>query len=238
MNMKRSAIFTIFILSLLVIPYAQGQTVESIINKHIETMGGREKMMSLSSAKMTGTFTTAGASAINIVATKKHMIGSRIDIEANGTNNYQVITQKEGWIFTPVQGDAAPRPLIEDQFKAGHVLLDLHGPFLNAREKGINIEMDGSETLNGSLSYKLKVGFPNSNVTIYYIDSKSNLVVKTSTKMFQFGGLEDVATMYSNYKQNADGFWFAYNIISPRGETKYEKIEANIPVDETIFKIK
>lgn len=229
----------ILIFALLAVQFAQGQTVDDIINKHVEAMGGREKIIKLSSALMTGTFTAMGAAApINIVTTKKHMVGSRIDIEANGTNNYQIITPKNGWIFTPVQGDKEPRPLLEDQFKVGQVQLDLHGPFVNYTEKGIKIEMSGKDTVNGSVCNKLKVTSLNGNVTVYSIDSKSNFIVKASTKMFQFGALEDVVTTYSDYKQNADGFWFAYDNISPRGETKYEKIETNKPVDENIFKIK
>ncbi|MEP7236844.1 MAG: hypothetical protein ABI685_03225 [Ferruginibacter sp.] len=228
----------ILIFGLLFVQFAQGQTVDDIINKNVEAMGGREKIIKLSSALMTGTFVTPGATAIDIVTTKKHMIGSRIDIEAGGTNNYQVITQKNGWIFTPVQGDKEPRSLVEDQLKAGQVQLDLHGPFVNYREKGIKIEMAGKDTVNGSVCNKLKVTSLNGNVTVYSIDNKSNFIVKASTKMFQFGALEDVVTTYSDYKQNADGFWFAYDNISPRGETKYEKIETNKLVDENIFKIK
>lgn len=236
--MKKLISFGIFILSLTLVQFAQGQTVDDIISKHIQSMGGRQKMMSLSSALLTGTFVTPGASVIKIVVTKKHMKGSRIDIEVNGTNNFQLITPENGWIFTPVQGDKEPRTLMEDQFKAGQVQLDLHGPFLNHSEKGIKIESAGKDSVNGSLCYKLKVSSPNGNVTDYYIDSKSDFIVKTSTKMFQFGALEDVETTFSDYRQNADGYWFAYVTVSPRGETKYEKIETNIPVDENVFKIK
>ncbi len=235
--MKKSG-FGIVILSLLSVLFAQGQTVDEIINRHVEAMGGRQKIMSLSSALMTGSFTATGSTAINIVTTKKHMVGSRIDIEANDTKNYQIITQRNGWIFTPVQGDKEPRPLVDDQFKVGQVQLDLHGPFVNHREKGIKIEMAGKDTGNGVVCYKLKVTSPNTNVTVYYIDSISNFIVKTSTKMFQFGSLEEVVTTWSDYKQNGAGFWFAYKNVSPRGETKYEKIDTNIPVDEKIFKIK
>ena len=46
----------------------------------------------------------------------------------------------------------------------------------------------------------------------------------------------DVETVYSNYKQNADGFWFAYTNNTIQGEVNYEKIETNIKVDESIFK--
>ncbi|MEO6540465.1 MAG: hypothetical protein ABIN74_05725 [Ferruginibacter sp.] len=236
-KMKKSIILSIFIFSVAV-QYAQGQTADEIISKNIEAMGGRQKILTLSSALMTGTFTAAGSPAINITVTKKHLVGSRIDIEVNGIKNYQLITPTNGWIYTPVQGDQEPRPLQEGQVKAGQVQLDLHGPFLDHKEKGIKIEMTGKDTVNGSTCYKLQVSAPNGNVTIYSIDSKSYFIVKTSNKMFQYAAWEDVITTYGDYRKNADGFWFAYNFTSPRGDTKYENIVANVPVSDDLFKIK
>lgn len=236
--MKKIYRLVIFICLLIPVQFAQGQTIEEIITRHVAAMGGREKIMTLTSALMTGTFTAMGAtSPINITTTKKHMIGSRIDIEANGTNNYQVITPQNGWIFTPVQGDKEPRPLVEDQFKTGQVQLDLHGPFINYKEKGIKVEMAGKDTVDGVMCYKLKVTSPNTNVTAYFISSVSGWIVKTSTKMFQFGKLEDVETSYSDYQQNEGGYWFAYTIVGQRGTTRHEKITANVAVDEKIFKV-
>ena len=232
--MKKLTGFVIFILSL---QFVQAQSLDEIINKNIDALGGKEKIITLSTALMTGTFTPPGSAAINIITTKKHTVGSRIDIEANGTNNYQIITPANGWIYTPVQGDKEPRPLMDDQFKAGQVQLDLHGPFVNYKEKGNVIEMAGKDTVNGTVCYKLKVTSPNTNVTVYSIDSKSYFIVKASTKMFQFGALEDVVTTYSDYKKNADGFWFACTNVSPRGETHYDKIETNVPIDVNIFKV-
>lgn len=236
--MKKLPVLGVSILLLVFAQFAQAQTVDEVISKHVGAMGGRQKIMSLSSALMTGTFTAMGATApINITTTKKHMIGSRIDIDADGVNNYQIITPKNGWIFTPIQGDKEPRPLTEDQAKSLQVQLDLHGPFINHSEKGIKIEMAGKDSVDGVLCYKLKVTSPNTNVTIYFISSQSNLIVKTSTKMFQFGNLEDVETTYSDYKQNADGYWFAYTNAGPRGVTHHDKIVTNIAVDEKIYKV-
>ena len=235
--MKKLTGLGIFISSILLANFAQAQTAGEIISKHIAAMGGREKIISLSSALMTGTFIATGDTQnIPIKATKKHLVGSRIDIEANKTSNYQIITAQSGWIYTPVQGDKEPRPLLEGQLKSGQVQLDLHGPFINSAEKGYKIEMDGKEIVDGSICNKLKVTAPNTNVTVYYIDSKSNFIVESSTKMFQFGALEDVVTTYSDYKQNADGFWFAYTNVTPRGKTHYDTIVTNVPVDVSIFK--
>lgn len=235
--MKKITGFGILICTVLCVQFAKGQTLNEIMSKHIVAMGGREKIISLSSAAMTGTFQAPGDTVlIAITATKKHMIGSRIDIEANKTNNYQIVTPQNGWIYTPVMGDKEPRPLTEGQLKSSQVQLDLHGPFINAEQKGYKIEMDGKETVDGLMCNKLKVSAPNKNVTVYYIDSKTNFIVMGSTKMFQFGAMEDVVTTYSDYKQNADGFWFAYTNITPRGKTHYDNIVTNVPVDVNIFK--
>ncbi len=236
--MKKTILPVVLILGLLSVQFTHAQTLDEIINKHVEAMGGKQKIIQLSSALMTGTFATPGASAINILTTKKHLVGSRIDIDANGVNNYQVITPQAGWIYTPIQGDKEPRPLTDDQTKMGQVQLDLHGPFLNYKEKGIKIVLAGKDTVNNSICHKLKVTSLNGNVTDYYIHNKSGLIIKTSTKIFQYGALEDFETTYSDYKQNADGFWFAYNISNSRGETKYEVITTNVSVDEKIFKVK
>ena len=237
--MKNLILFGLLIFGLVLVQFAQGQTVNDIISKHLGAMGGRQKIITLNSAFMTGTFTAMGATApINITTTKKHMIGSRIDIDADGVNNYQVITPNNGWIFTPIQGDKEPRLLADDQVKVLQVQLDLHGPFINYNEKGIKIEMAGKDSVDGALCYKLKVTSPNTNVMIYFINSQSDLIVKTSTKMFQFGKLEDVETTYSDYKQNDDGYWFAYTNAGPRGTTHHIKITTNVAVDINIFKVK
>jgi hypothetical protein len=237
--MKKISGFGILICLVLLVQFAQGQTMAEIINKHVTAMGGREKIMTLTSVGMSGNFQAPGdTSIIPISVNKKHMVGSRMDIIANNTNNYQIITPKDGWIYTPVQGDKEPRPLIPDFVKWQQVQLDLHGPFINSAEKGYKIEMAGRETVNGNLCNDLKVSAPNGNVTIYSIDSKTNFIVKASTKIFQFGAMEDVVTTYGDYMQNEDGFWFAYSNISPQGKTAYNKIVANTPVDGSIFKVK
>ena len=46
----------------------------------------------------------------------------------------------------------------------------------------------------------------------------------------------DIETTYSNYKQNADGYWFPYTISGIQGETNYDSIETNITIDPSIFK--
>lgn len=233
--MKKKYVFLFFVLTGL-LPVAHAQTLDEIINKHLTAMGGSRQISTLLTTVMTGTFTAMGTTdLINTITTKKHLVGSRINIEANGTTNYQIVTAKECWIYTPVQGDKEPRPLVPDQCKAAQVQLDLQGPFINHKEKGIKVELAGKDTVDGVMCYKLKVTSPNTNVTVYSISSQTGFIVKSITKLFQFAQLEDVVTTYGDYKKNADGYWFAYSNVTPRGTTRYETIVTNVKVDEKLF---
>ena len=46
----------------------------------------------------------------------------------------------------------------------------------------------------------------------------------------------DVETVFTDYKQNADGYWFAYTTATPNGPITFDKIDTNVKVDESIFK--
>jgi hypothetical protein len=213
----------------------QAQTLDEILSNHINALGGKEKLLALTTVKMEGNLNVQGTD-VSVISTRKHLVGSRVDISVMGTENYQLVTPEKGWVFMPIQGQSAPEEMSADQFKAGVNMLDLQGPFLNYKEKGNSVELAGSEKVEGNDCFKLKVTFKNGNQTDYYINSKTWFIDKTSTKLSVNGESIDAATTFSNYKQNADGYWFSYSNNSTRGELNYDKIETNIKVEDSIFK--
>lgn len=223
------------VILLVSVQFTQAQTADDIINKHIAALGGKEKLLTLNSVRMTGSFQVQGTD-VNVVISRMHGVGSRADFAVMGTDNYQLVTPAKGWVFMPVQGQTAPEEMADDQAKAGQIQLDVQSPFLNYKEKGNTVEFAGKETTDGTECYKLKVTFKNGAKMDYYIDTKDSRIFKTSTRITVNGEEMDAATTYSNYKQNADGFWFPYTTNSTRGETNYDKIETNITLDEKLFK--
>ena len=228
-------IFGLFIFALVLAQFAQAQTVDEVIEKNITAMGGKEKLATLNSYKMEGFMSVQGTD-VGIVITRLHNVGSRTDIAVMGRENYQVTTPAKGIVFMPVFGQSEPGPMPEDQLKAWQPLLDLHGNFVNYKEKGTQVELMGKETLDGTECYKLKASFKNGNTTNYFIDTKTYRLYKTTTMLMTNGTEVESFTIHTNYKQTADGYWFAYTTTNSRGQTDYDKIETNIKVDESIFK--
>ncbi len=209
--------------------FANAQTVDEIINKHITAMGGKEKMMSLKSVKMTAIAMGNQGGESNLLVFKKHLVGFRQEQKVNGVTGIRILTPKKGWRFNST--DKIPKDMQEDDFQAGKNLLDLHGPFINYKEKGIKIESAGKVTLDGTACYKLKVTFKDGVELNYYIDTKTNFIYKISYKT-------TYAYTLTNYKKNADGFWFPHSTQNIRGGTaSYQKIETNISIDNKIFEV-
>jgi hypothetical protein len=233
--MKPVIIFGLFILVLVFAQTAYSQTADDIIEKHIAAMGGKEKLATLNSYRMEGSMSVQGTD-VAMTITKLHGVGSRTDISVMGTENYQIVTPASGTVFMPVMGQTAPDAMPDDQLKAGQTGLDLKGIFVNYKEKGITVELAGKETIDGMECYKLKATFKNGNTTNYFIDTKTSRLYKTTTIGKGNGQEMEIFTTYTNYKQNADGFWFAYTTTNTRGEINFDKVETNIKVDEGIFK--
>jgi hypothetical protein len=209
--------------------------LDDIINKHIDALGGREKLLSLKTVRMTGTLNIQGTD-VEITLTKSHLIGARTDITVMGTANYQIVTPAKGISFMPVQGMNEPTDMPAEQFKVLQAGLDIQSALLDHRAKGTKVELLGTEKVDGEDNFKLKLTFSNGIVTNYFISSKTHLLTKASGKRSINGEDMDVETTFSNYKTNADGYLFPYTTTVVQGETNYTKIETNIAVDPAIFK--
>ena len=212
------------------------QTADEIIAKNVEAMGGVTKIASLKTVKKSGSLSMQGMD-IPMVFTVSQMKGFRVDVEVMGTSNYQIVTPEKAFMFFPVQQMTEPKEMDAETVKGMQSALDIQGALVNYKEKGSSVEFAGIEKVDGADTYKLKVTSKSGKTAFYFIDVKTNRLTKTSAKAAGPDGVEmDVETTYSNYKQNADGYWFAYATTTPQGPVVFDKIESNVAVDENIFK--
>ena len=212
------------------------QTADEIVAKNIDAMGGAAKLATLNSVKMSGSLSAQGMD-IPITITQLHMKGMRVDIDVMGTSNYQIFTPEKAIMFFPIQQMTEPKELDADAVKAAQGQLDVQGTLFNYKDKGTTVEYAGTEKVDGADAYHLKVTGKSGITNNYFIDTKTNRVAKIAGKAKGPDGSDmDVETVFTDYKQNADGFWFAYTRTTPNGPISFDKIETNVKVDESIFK--
>lgn len=234
--MKSLLVFCFFIISLVMVQFAQAQTVDEVIDNYINAIGGKEKLLAIKTIKMDGSLNVQGFD-VSVVTTVSHGVGSRTDISVPGMGEgYQIMTPTKGWSYMPFQGQTAPEEVGEDIVKAGQSTLDIQSPFINYKEKGNTVELLGKDKAEGKDCFKLKLTNKFGKVTTVFIDATTYYRVKAVTKATVNNEEMDVETVYSDYRKNADGYVFAYAQTSPRGTITFSSIEINKPVDENIFK--
>ena len=233
--MKSLMIFGLFIMTIVFAQFANAQTADDVVGKYIAAMGGKEKLNALKTVKMEGNLSVMG-NDVAIVITKKHLVGMRVDISVMGTENYQVVTPAKGVVFMPVQGMSEPTEMPEEQRKSAIGQLDIQGSLVDYKEKGTAIELVGKEKVDGEDCSNLKLTFKSGLATNFFISDKTGFIVKTTGKRVMNGEEVEVSNSNSNYKQNADGYWFPYTTTNAQGTTDFSKIDTNIAVDENIFK--
>lgn len=234
--MKSLIVFCLFLLSLVLVQFAQAQTVDEVIDNYLNALGGKEKMLALKTVKMDGSMNVQGFD-IGITITVSQGVGSRTDISVPGMGEgYQIMTPTKGWSYMPFQGQTAPEEVSEDQVKAGQNALDLQSPFINYKEKGNTVELLGKEKAEGLECYKIKLTNKFGKVTTVYIDTTNYHRIKVTGKTVVNGEETDIETIFSDFRKNADGYLFAYSQSTPRGTIVFSSVEINKPVDENIFK--
>jgi len=212
------------------------QTADSIINKHIEAIGGKDAWMKVNSLRMEGVMKVQGAE-INVKITVLNNKGMRQDITFGGMSGYQILTPTGGWNFMPFQGQKQPDPITDDELKESQSELDAQGTLLNYKEKGHNVEYLGTEDVDGVDAYKIKETLKGGKVETVYIDPKNYYIIRVVSKVKANGQEMDQTQNMSNYQKQPNGIVIPMSMTTGfGGDLTITKVEINVPIEESIFK--
>ena len=230
--MKR---FFLLLAAIATVGFTYAQTVDEIVAKHVEAIGGLEAWKKVNSRVTTGTIKIQGAE-IGVSQTVLNGKGSRQDITAMGMNGYQIVTPSAGWNFMPFQGQKAPEPITADDLKEAQDELDIQGSLVDYKTKGHTVEYLGTDDVEGVDALKLKETLKSGKVETIFLDPKTYYIIRVIAKQKANGKEVDVTTNLSNYQKLPEGIMVPWSIGLPFGEMVISKVEINKPVDENIFK--
>jgi outer membrane lipoprotein-sorting protein len=216
------------------------QTVDDIVNKHTEALGGKDKLAGMKSISIEADLDIAGNQASS-TTTILYGKGSLSSVDFGGQKIISSITtDKGGWSINPLAGQATAEPLPDDQLNAGKALLYPGSPLVNYAAKGNKVELAGQEDVNGVKAYKLKVTSKEGANLTFFVDPTTYYIVKSVTKLSVNGQDVEQAVNFSDYKKTDYGFVAPYTSARdlPNGMTiniTVRKIEINKEVDPKIF---
>jgi len=238
--MKDIVLLVIFMLGLVILQYAQGQSVDDIINKYIDGRGGKDKLGAIKSVYMEGSREMMGSG----VAVKVTIVQGKLfrnDFEIGGNKGYMILTPTEGWSLIPMRSQNV-EIISADRLKNMQGQLDIAGPLVDYIAKGNKAELQEKEIIDGKEAYKIKMTLSTGKEIYFFIDKDSYLLIQSKQMSLAMGNNtpQEIVTNYSDYK-SFDGIMFPQTIANPAsgvtgGSTTFDTIVINKIIDESQYK--
>jgi hypothetical protein len=216
------------------------QSADDIVAKYIKTIGGLEKIQSITTLRRTGRLIAGGGFEIAIVQENKRPNMVRQDISLQGMTGVNAYDGKAGFKIEPWQGKKDAEPLSEEETKQVVEDADFDGPLVRYQQKGNKIEFIGMEPVEGTDAYKLKVTLANGEVKFFFMDTDYYVPIKIETKRMIRGAEVETETSLSDYKE-VDGWYLPFSIEAgakgsqSRSKITFDKIEANVAIADSRF---
>jgi hypothetical protein len=216
----------------------KAQTADEIIAKHIDALGGKDKLTQINSAYIESSTEVMG----NEAPTKVYVLNGknyRMESDFGGQTMVQVASDKSGWAIMPFGGSSDPAALTDDQFKQIVDNIYLADPLTNYAANGAKVELLGQEKVGDVNAYKIKYTNKYGTETTYFIDPSSYYIIQSVRQGQVMGQDVTVTTTYSNYTKTDFGVFMPYTVnidmgqFAMTGNTK--KVEINKDIDPKIF---
>jgi hypothetical protein len=216
------------------------QTADDIIARYIKTIGGMDRIQAVQTLRRTGRFTGGGGFEAVVVQESKRPNRVRQEFSLQGMTGITAYDGRTGWKIEPWQGKKDAEALSEEELRDITEESDFDGPLINYQQKGNRVELVGTEQIEGTDAFKLKVTLASGDVRTYYMDSDYYVPIRIDTKRMIRGAEQETETSLGDYKQVA-GVYVPYSFETgqrgsqDRGKITYQKIEANVPLDDQRF---
>jgi hypothetical protein len=220
--------------------FINAQTADEVINKHIEAMGGLEKLNAIKTIYTEGVVVAPNGTEITIHSWIDNNKLYRREMDFGMGKGVMVLTDKGGW-NSDRQGGM--NQMKEEGYRRLEYQMDCAGPLVNYAAKGHKVELLGKETTDGKEYYKIKFTHKNGSELNFFIDAATYYISRMSFKGGMRGPNADpnaeMVVTFSNYAKTEDGFVFAYTTSTSGGfggSLNLEKIEVNKPIEESKYK--
>ena len=221
---------------------AFSQTADEIINKHLEALGGKDKLANLKTLKLLCSVEFAPGMKAPITMYYINNECMRVEVEVQGMKILSAVEGDSGWSINPMSGKKEAERMNADEIKESKDQMDITGALYNYKEKGHTVELLGKEDMEGTEVYKLKINKKSGDVEYDYIDAETYLKLKETTT-HKFNDKETSGDVfYSDYRKAGD-ILFPFSMENrqtgaSQGQALIvESVEVNPVIDRSIFKM-
>ena len=215
---------------------AQAPTVEQILDKYIQALGGRDAITKLTTLTMKGSISNpstgeTGTVEIYMKAPNKRL--ALINISAEGLDE-RGYNGTAGWYLDPDEG---PKDLGDDDLAAIKTQAEFYRD-LKLKEVYPQLSSDGQQTVGGKPVYVLTSRRPDGTAEKLYFDAESGLLVRDDAPYATDDGRSVVENVFEDFR-DVEGIKRAFTVrqTSPDFDyvIKFTEIRSNVPIEDSKF---
>lgn len=229
---------TFIMAGLIMMSVINAQTLDEIVKKYTE-VNKLDHVASLKTIKITAKLSMMGME-MPTVMWMKNPDKIKTVTTVNGQDMIQVFDGEKGYTVSPMTGSTEPVEMTPDQVKQT-VRSNIFQNSMVKYLKNGQLTLAGEDKVNDKPAYKIKATIEGGTVIDMFIDKSSYFLVKTSTTVSQ-GGMTVVVDSYpSNYTETNGVLIPMTTTTSAQGMDiliNFTKVEVNVPMEDSIFKIK
>lgn len=215
----------------------QAQSVETVIKKHIDAIGGEKVISGMNSFYIQSESEVMGT-PVDETTTILNGKGYKIEMNVSGTSVIQCYNENGGWSVNPMMGGSDPQPMDKETAESGKLMLDIGGVLHNYKQKNLDLKLDGTEKVGEVDAIKVKVVL-DSTESYYYFDPATYYLIQSTIKNEVMGQPVIVVTSYSDFRKLENGFVLPFKTSVDMGmftmESEVQKVEINKQIDPAIF---
>jgi outer membrane lipoprotein-sorting protein len=216
---------------------AQDLTLETVLDRHFDALGGLEQIQGIQTMEGTGRMTVGPGMEAAFIRYAKRPNKVRLEIEIQGMTGIQAFDGETAWMFMPFMGQTSPEIMPDDMAAAMLQEADMDGPLVDYQTKGNQVELLGME---GSV-YKLQVTLGNGDVQYYHINADTFLLDKVTGSMTMQGMDLEFETAFSDFR-DVNGLIIPHHIDmtgmqgpGSEGVVIIDSLQINSEIDDSIF---
>lgn len=230
-------IFTVFA-CLLAVTVINAQSLDEIVKRFSEA-NRYDRLNQLSTIKISAKMSMMGMDIPMEMFMKKPDKVKTIT-NFNGQEIISSFDGTKGYTINPMAGSTTAVEMTPEEAKQAQNNNVFKNTLENYLKEG-KLTLLGEENVNNKPAFKVKADIDGVNSTTMFIDKESYLLTKSSTNITQGGMPMTVDSYPSDYKE-IEGLIFPMKTTSSAQGMDfvivYDKVEVNVPMDDSIFTLK
>ena len=192
-----------------------------------------ERLRAVQSVRKSGKLYGGGGFEAVVTNENRRPNKVREEFTFGGMTGVTAFDGKSGWKFEPFGGKKDTETLSEDEAKGIVEDAEFDDPLFNYRERGNKVELVGTDQIEGTDVYKLKVTLAsNGDVRTYYLDADSFLELKIETQTMIRGAIQEAEIYFGDYEK-VDGIYFPFEV----GNNHIDTMTLNPKLDPAQFAV-